>query len=84
MGAVWARPRFPLTASLLPSSSSLTGLYLGGKKNNKLKTYASPECESYQNYDPFVTVDKQGRKAQDVTIQYDYTAHKYTGKTKSV
>lgn len=31
MGAVWARPLFPLTASLLPSSSSLTGLYLGKK-----------------------------------------------------
>lgn len=30
VGAVWARPLFPLTASLLPSSSSLTGLYLGG------------------------------------------------------
>jgi len=27
-GAVWARPRFPPTASLLPSSSSRTGLYL--------------------------------------------------------
>lgn len=32
VGAVWARPLFPPTASLLPSSSSLTGLYLTGNK----------------------------------------------------
>lgn len=35
VGAVWARPLFPLTASLLPSSSSLTGLYLSTQKKKK-------------------------------------------------
>ncbi len=35
VGAVWARPLFPPTASLLPSSSSLTGLYLSGNKRGQ-------------------------------------------------
>lgn len=46
VGAVWARPLFPLTASLLPSSSSLTGLYLGGGDlniRNNIRTI--PECK---------------------------------------
>lgn len=38
VGAVWARPLFPPTASLLPSSSSLTGLYLSW---NKIQQFVS-------------------------------------------
>lgn len=48
VGAVWARPLFPLTASLLPSSSSLTGLYLGEKNlniRNNIRTI--PECKRW-------------------------------------
>lgn len=50
VGAVWARPLFPLTASLLPSSSSLTGLYLGGGEGdlnirNNIRTI--PECKRW-------------------------------------
>lgn len=41
VGAVWARPLFPPTASLLPSSSSLTGLYLSWNKIQQFALYVS-------------------------------------------
>lgn len=55
VGAVWARPLFPPTASLLPSSSSLTGLYLPGDKTGYLVCGCSCWRAHYSVTSPYET-----------------------------